>query len=1407
MDTTDRPSASSSQMQQQAQRLRSFRSLLDPTDLLPGHAVADLYSLRHLCLQSGGIPDVSSTSSDGWLRAQAWRVLLGYLTPEKVEWKATLEKRRAEYYQFVADFLPQHQPGAGPDAAFQGLPGKLSERDALLDQIFRDLARSRKNAFAFYREEVKPSWSCPLTPAPAQDDSPSKTVPRLDGRHGLLRRLELINTDYALLIQQERSSLAEDQSTSMRASQSAQTLITPSSSTAIDGGEEGQKPSITLQPASPARSFGENLDEADESRGRPDDQTGSSNAAPRQSFTDQRWHSLLRILYIYALLNPSMGYVQGMNEVLFVLLYVFGTSASLPSSEEDGSEGEATSHDEAPFAASTSSNFLDHLNDSPGAHAEADAFWCFSSLIGEVRGLYDFDGIDHASAKLRVTNKRQSEIAAGQDTGGMGSLLRRFSLRLRWLDEELWRALRDHSLDPRLPYYSFRWLACLVSTELSLPSIVRVWDALLAESAEAGERAEDAPPKIDFLIDICCALLTNVRGQLLDALQDGEEGSEEDAFSRAMAILQSYPDDDIGPVIEMACLYRQKRLAAPLTGDAPPTEDEEDLSRNLRNRALNALREWRSTSASSSNAGNWLTNTPKRTEDRVGDESITSSASPSSRFQRYAEALQTSDAAASLSKASTNWQAKAMATWAGSRSGHSTPTKEGKNGSANHLTELGPRWLQRLRSTSESSSPSRPGNDEQTHPALRWSRLPPDIPIPDVLDSPPERHDYVYAPPNSGFVSVNRLAAANALNGLGDAAQHGTSLGSASSVDAGDATPNSSPAMASFSRFAHLPSLQHAAAAGIRSSPTAPHSNGPKPLLLQKAARPPREHSSSGSVNGDEPASRKVSSGPMAANISPRGSAFVRRRADNMSSGASQRDSTHTSGSLSSSVFRGGESPALDTTADEAWSYTSHAGQATPPVPPLPSKNELETVVTTPPSQATLLPETFSSSIGTKFTSSKGTVASSAFGKGRIATQHARGEDGEDDDVREDHSSRPPAFGQVASSADVPLISKASLQRKTARKESISTATEGSSAKHASLEDIDTPATRTSVESVSSVTNDHPSARPLGPRQSARGSLGYFENPRSAPVPPSTDDERSTEVDGASSVGEEVRKYTLTDESVAPFPQATVTRQSSDSSNRRSLGMTRNRRTYSGKREKAVRRGSERGSLQHDVERATEVREVTEDEGVPDARRETDSEQETDMGSHRDVPRRRQTSNRLAVIAPGGEVSAAMESGTSVTPSPGPEVGKVVRAEELLTLLQHSGDRKAEAGELLSLHGFDQPQFISAEDIHDDQLLAMDDSHSKRSTKASATHADPRLLGPRSQAPSSMPTDVDDSEREQGGASEGGEEWHDAGLEEHRTPEAEDHSASFEDGMDAIGSALAFVDADATDDDRDDHDE
>lgn len=74
------------------QRRKAFLALLDPSDLLPGYAVSNLYTLKQLCLQ-GSLPD-----SPKWLRAQAWRVLLGYLPQEKREWKDVLRKRRAEYY-------------------------------------------------------------------------------------------------------------------------------------------------------------------------------------------------------------------------------------------------------------------------------------------------------------------------------------------------------------------------------------------------------------------------------------------------------------------------------------------------------------------------------------------------------------------------------------------------------------------------------------------------------------------------------------------------------------------------------------------------------------------------------------------------------------------------------------------------------------------------------------------------------------------------------------------------------------------------------------------------------------------------------------------------------------------------------------------------------------------------------------------------------------------------------------------------------------------------------------------------------------------------------------------------------------------------------------------------------------
>ncbi len=102
----------------------------------------------------------------------------------------------------------------------------------------------------------------------------------------------------------------------------------------------------------------------------------SSTAAPSGIPTQRNWHSLLRILYLFAVLNPSIGYVQGMNEALFTLLYVFGSAqypsaASATLTPSKSQHGISAASPERPW-----DNDLD-LSDLT-THAEADAFWCFS---------------------------------------------------------------------------------------------------------------------------------------------------------------------------------------------------------------------------------------------------------------------------------------------------------------------------------------------------------------------------------------------------------------------------------------------------------------------------------------------------------------------------------------------------------------------------------------------------------------------------------------------------------------------------------------------------------------------------------------------------------------------------------------------------------------------------------------------------------------------------------------------------------------------------------------------------------------------------------------------------------------------------------------------------------------------
>jgi len=879
--------------------------------------------------------------------------------------------------------------------------------------------------------------------------------------------------------------------------------------------------------------------------------TTSMTAPPEAQLRDRRWHAILRILYVYALLNPSVGYIQGLNEVAFVIYWVMSHSQSASSSmgpgaggsvgvggsnssprpaeramtpttprqnplspmtlkgDESGASpgagsnsltptsavGRSTSYSSdlvtPPSATPSSSSAADNEDaadtsaaetttttaDADELDLEADAFWCFSLLVGSMRELYEFDGIDHAVAGLRVRNSSHSNGVGGggggsrsrpsaveQDEGwsraesGMAGALRRLSLRLRWVDEPLWIVLRRASLDPRLPYYSFRWLACLLSNELALPSVVRLWDALLAEqdsattsghnnsssssiaapSSSSSALAADASTglaessKVEFLIDICAALLVRLREPLMrmpprssrrtrarrqrtirrrttttssssttasastrrpaeesdsdapyshDEDEDDDGNGEYDAadyaqddFAYKMHILQTFPDNldldvDVGPLLEQAYLCRQRRMAADLTGDGPPTYDEdyefEDYSggvgvgahvrsgagpalQSLGQRASSAWSSWRTkTGAPSpgtyetaagpngselgmgvpsvapagsarppSAASSWFssigtrfasmpTSTATATASADGEDPISPTAGAGARrlggsaLQRYAEALSSSDAAANLSKASTNLTARALAVSASWNTRSATPQAAQGGGQDGELSSgptspvsvrspsaaaAGPSsFFAKARSVSASymgsmTTPAGAGaggvsgrstsyssaagagaaaaEDSDSsfnggvHPR-RWSRVPiPNFPLPDPNDSDGRR---------------------SAGSGRGSMTIH-QRLGSEFSMMRPPSPEGSEAGSESSSGRRMLPSLRMAAKLGLlpsssstTSSPSGGGANvGPKPLMLSGAARPPREqHRERTDANSDLEMSRKVSSGPM----------------------------------------------------------------------------------------------------------------------------------------------------------------------------------------------------------------------------------------------------------------------------------------------------------------------------------------------------------------------------------------------------------------------------------------------------------------------------------------------------------------------------------------------------------------
>jgi hypothetical protein len=133
-----------------------------------------------------------------------------------------------------------------------------------------------------------------------------------------------------------------------------------------------------------------------------------------------------RMLRIYALTNPSIGYVQGMHLVLAPIYYVLYNSEDVEDQK----------------------------------HSEEDAFFCFNDLMSEV-GENFIEDLDHGRAGITHKMSMVMEI-------------------VREADGELYERMRSMGLTEGA--FHMRWIMLMFVSSFEIDDVVWLWDRILSDA-------------------------------------------------------------------------------------------------------------------------------------------------------------------------------------------------------------------------------------------------------------------------------------------------------------------------------------------------------------------------------------------------------------------------------------------------------------------------------------------------------------------------------------------------------------------------------------------------------------------------------------------------------------------------------------------------------------------------------------------------------------------------------------------------------------------------------------------------------------------------------------------------------------------------------------------------------------
>jgi len=454
-------------------------------------------------LAANGIPDV-----DKHLRPLVWRVLLSYLPYDRSRWDAHLKEQRTAYQQFVHDLCIIVAP-TSKNGIF---PSSRSSSSSISTSTSTSTSTNDGG-----------SWS--------NKGNVMVDIPKLSSYEPkgstLLEPLEAEKTNTLCTenIDEETTLETSREDGQAPPSGGARTSCSSRSNDAIDMSTSRSEYLLTR----PRISSDQPLFDAvrkDVVRTHSD-----QNFYLDRIHGPARYDALLRILFIYAKINVGTRYIQGMNELVGTLLYVF---ASDPDAEW-------------------------------AQHAEADTLFCFTHLMSQLRDVF----IERMDAT---------------DTGIEGRIQQLETLLARH-DPALNKHFRMLGLDAH--FYSLRWITTLFCREFTLPDSIAVWDALFAD--------EKLPEFVLFfclamLLEQREILLRNDFGFNLQSLQNYSPEVEVKRLLDRMKALRSYDAqlglglDDLKPSKSrlrhfLARVKSHVQDEMPVAMDSFSTESKTQLSR------------------------------------------------------------------------------------------------------------------------------------------------------------------------------------------------------------------------------------------------------------------------------------------------------------------------------------------------------------------------------------------------------------------------------------------------------------------------------------------------------------------------------------------------------------------------------------------------------------------------------------------------------------------------------------------------------------------------------------------------------------------------------------------------------------------------------------------------------------